>query len=255
MYRKICLFLTLASTVPVLSFAENPNFQEGQTTVQQTRQYFEGRKAEYNQYLADLAAYNQAIVEQQAWDNNKNNEDREQQQTQARLQGAINQQSQECPQTQTCQQAIANLQTQAYLHSLTCPQEQTEQELLTCQQTVAALQYQAYEQSLTCEYTAEDQSRQTCQQAVADSQAQMQEQAAEYAEYRQDQAGTRPVVGQQPTFYDNTAELDKAYIFDENQRLEEKVNIVGERNMTDERGNKINTEEDVRNYYTRNYRN
>jgi hypothetical protein len=255
MKKTICLFLTLGSTVPVLSFAENPNFQEGQTTVPEMRQYFEGRKAEYNQYLADLAAYNQAIIEQQAWDNNKIQEDQEQQQTQASLQAAIDQQSQQCPQEQTCQQGIMNLQTQAYLLAKTCPQEQTEQERITCQQTVATLQYQAYEQTLTCEYTAEDQSRQICQQAVADSQTQMQEQAAEYSEYRQDQAGTRPVVGQQPTFHDNTAELDKAYIFDENQRLEEKVNIVGERNMTDEQGNKINTEEDVRNYYTRNYNN
>ena len=55
--------------------------------------------------------------------------------------------------------------------------------------------------------------------------------------------------------HDNTAELDKAYIFDGNQTLKEKVNFVGERNMEDERGQKINNEEDVRNYYTRNYRN
>ena len=202
MYRKICLFLTLASTVPVLnSFAENPNFQEGQTTVPQMRNYFNGRKAEYNQYLADLAAYNQAIVDQQAWDNNKIQEDREQQQTQASLQAAIDQKSQECSQSQS-------------------PEE-----------------------------------LQVCQQTVSDMQAQMYEQAAAYNDYRQNQAGTRPVVGQQPTFHDNTAELDKAYIFDGNQTLKEKVNIVGERNMEDERGQKINNEEDVRNYYTRNYRN
>ena len=202
MYRKICLFLTLASTVPVLnSFAENPNFQEGQTTVPQMRNYFNGRKAEYNQYLADLAAYNQAIVDQQAWDNNKIQEDREQQQTQASLQAAIDQKSQECSQSQS-------------------PEE-----------------------------------LQACQQTVSDMQTQMYEQAAAYNDYRQNQAGTRPVVGQQPTFHDNTAELDKAYIFDGNQTLKEKVNIVGERNMEDERGQKINNEEDVRNYYTRNYRN
>ena len=202
MYRKICLFLTLASTVPVLnSFAENPNFQEGQTTVPQMRHYFNGRKAEYNQYLSDLAAYNQAIVDQQAWDNNKIQEDREQQQTQASLQTAIDQKSQECAQSQS-------------------PEEQ-----------------------------------QSCQQEVADMQARMYEQAAAYNDYRQSQEGTRPVVGQQPTFHDNTAELDKAYIFDGNHKLKEKVDIVGERNMEDERGQKINNEEDVRNYYSRNYKN
>ena len=201
MYQKICLFLILASTVPVLnSFAENPNFQEGQTTVPQMRHYFNGRKAEYNQYLADLAAYNQAIRDQQAWDNNKIREDQEQQQTQASLQTAIDQKSQECAQSQS-------------------PEE-----------------------------------LQACQQTVSDMQTQMYEQAAAYNDYRQNQAGTRPVVGQQPTFHDNTAELDKAYIFDGNQTLKEKVNIVGERNMEDERGQKINNEEDVRNYYTRNYR-
>jgi hypothetical protein len=189
MYRKICLFFILAFTVPVLSsFAENPNFQEGQTTVPQMRHYFNGRKAEYNQYLADLAAYNQAIVDQQAWDNNKIQEDREQQQTQASLQTAIDQKSQECSQVQS-------------------PEELQE-----------------------------------CQQTVSDMQTQMYEQAAAYNDYRQNQAGTRPVVGQQPTFHDN-------------QTLKEKVNIVGERNMEDERGQKINNEEDVRNYYTRNYRN
>jgi hypothetical protein len=37
--------------------------------------------------------------------------------------------------------------------------------------------------------------------------------------------------------------------------LDEKVNIVGERNMEDERGQRINNETDVRNYYTRNYSN
>jgi len=199
MKKTIFLFLILASTAPILSFGENPNFQEGQTTTPQMRQYFEGRKAEYNQYLADLAAYNQAIADQRAWDNQKNQEDRAQQQTQASQQAAINQKSQECTQ-------------------YTDPAEQ-----------------------------------QACQQTVTDMQNQMSGQAAEYAEYRQDRAGTRPVVGQQPTFHDNTAELAKAYIFDENQVLEEKVNIVGARNMKDEKGGVISNEEDVRAYYSRNY--
>ena len=199
MEKTIFLFLILASTVPIPSFGENPNFQEGQTTTPQMRQYFEGRKAEYNQYLADLAAYNQAIADQRAWDNQKNQEDRAQQQTQASQQAAINQKSQECSQ-------------------YTDPAEQ-----------------------------------QACQQIVIDMQNQMFGQAAKYAEYRQDRAGTRPVVGQQPTFHDNTAELAKAYIFDENQVLEEKVNIVGARNMKDEKGGVISNEEDVRAYYNRNY--
>ena len=199
MKKTIFLFLILASTAPILSFGENPNFQEGQTTTPQMRQYFEGRKAEYNQYLADLAAYNQAIADQRAWDNQKNQEDRAQQQTQASQQAAINQKSQECTQ-------------------YTDPAEQ-----------------------------------QACQQTVTDMQNQMSGQAAEYAEYRQDRAGTRPVVGQQPTFHDNTAELAKAYIFDEKQVLEEKVNIVGARNMKDEKGGLISNEEDVRAYYSRNY--
>jgi hypothetical protein len=199
MKKTIFVFLIFASTVPILSFGENPNFQEGQTTTPQMRQYFEGRKAEYNQYLADLAAYNQAIADQRAWDNQKNQEDLAQQQTQASQQTAINQKSQECSQ-------------------YTDPAEQ-----------------------------------QACQQAVTDMQNQMFGQAAEYAEYRQDRAGTRPVVGQQPTFHDNTAELAKAYIFDENQVLEEKVNIVGARNMKDEKGGVISNEEDVRAYYNRNY--
>ena len=199
MKKTIFVFLILASTVPILSFGENPNFQEGQTTTPQMRQYFEGRKAEYNQYLADLAAYNQAIADQRAWDSQKNQEDRAQQQTQASQQAAINQKSQECSQ-------------------YTDPAEQ-----------------------------------QACRQTVTDMQNQMLGQAAEYAEYRQDRAGTRPVVGQQPTFHDNTAELDKAYIFDENQVLEEKVSIVGARNMKDEKGGVISNEEDVRAYYNRNY--
>ena len=75
MKKTIFVFLILASTVPIHSFGENPNFQEGQTTTPQMRQYFEGRKAEYNQYLADLAAYNKAIADQRAWDNQKNQED------------------------------------------------------------------------------------------------------------------------------------------------------------------------------------
>jgi len=199
MKKPIFLFLILASTVPILSFGENPNFQEGQTTTPQMRQYFEGRKAEYNQYLADLAAYNQAIADQRAWDSQKNQEDRAQQQTQASQQAAINQKSQECSQ-------------------YTDPAEQ-----------------------------------QACRQTVTDMQNQMLGQAAEYAEYRQDRAGTRPVVGQQPTFHDNTAELAKAYIFAENQVLEEKVDIVGARNMKDEKGGAISNEEDVRAYYNRNY--
>lgn len=199
MKKTIFLFLILASTVPTLSFGENPNFQEGQTTTPQMRQYFEGRKAEYNQYLADLAAYNQAIADQRAWDNQKNQEDRAQQQTQSSQQAAINQKFQECSQ-------------------YTGPAEQ-----------------------------------QACQQTVTDMQNQMIGQAAEYAEYRQDRAGTRPVVGRQPTFNDNTAELAKAYIFAENQVLEEKVNIVGARNMKDEKGGVISNEEDVRAYYNRNY--
>jgi len=196
MKKTIFLFLILASTAPILSFGENPNFQEGQTTTPQMRQYFEGRKAEYNQYLADLAAYNQAIADQRAWDSQKNQEDRAQQQTQASQQAAINQRSQECSQ-----------------------------------------------------YTDPA----ACQQTVTDMQNQMFGQAAEYAEYRQGRAGTRPVVGQQPTFHDNTAELAKAYIFDEKQVLEEKVNIVGARNMKDEKGGVISNEEDVRAYYSRNY--
>jgi len=195
MKKSIFLFLILASTAPILSFGEIPNFQEGQTTTPQMRQYFEGRKAEYNQYLADLAAYNQAIADQRAWDNQKNQEDLAQQQTQASQQAAINQKSQECSQSDPA----------------------------------------------------------ACQQAVTDMQNQMFGQAAEYAEYRQDRAGTRPVVGQQPTFHDNTAELAKAYIFAENQVLEEKVTIVGARNMKDERGGVISNEEDVRAYYDRNY--
>jgi len=199
MKKTIFVFLILASTVPILSFGENPNFQEGQTTTPQMRQYFEGRKAEYNQYLADLAAYNQAIADQRAWDSQKNQEDRAQQQTQASQQAAINQKSQECSQ-------------------YTDPAEQ-----------------------------------QACRQTVTDMQNQMLGQAAEYAEYRQDRAGTRPVVGQQPTFHDNTAELAKAYIFAENQVLEEKVDIVGARNMKDEKGGAISNEEDVRAYYNRNY--
>ena len=200
MYRKICLFLTLASTVPILSFAANQNFQEGQTTVPQMRQYFEGRKAEYNQYLADLAAYNQAIADQQAWDNQKNQEDQTQQQTQASLQAAIDQKSQECSQYQ------------------------------------------------------DPAAQQACQQTVTDMQTQMYEQAADYAAYRQAQDGTRPVVGPEPTFHDNTAELDKAYIFDGNQVLEEKVNIVGERNMKDSyTGRTINNETDIQDYYHGHY--
>jgi hypothetical protein len=199
--RKICLFVSLAAlTAPVLCFAaENPNFQEGETTVPEMRQYFEGRKAEYKQYLADLEAYNQAIKDQQAWDDNKIREDQEQQQTQANMQAAIDQKSQECAQAQS-------------------PEEQ-----------------------------------QACQQEVTDMQNQMYEQAAAYNDYRQRQEGTRPIVGQQPTFYDNTAELDKAYIFNGDQVLEEKVNEVGARNMTDERGQRINNEQDVRDYYSRNY--
>ena len=199
MKKSIFLFLILASTAPILSFGENPNFQEGQTTTPQMRQYFEGRKAEYNQYLADLAAYNQAIADQRAWDSQKIQEDQAQQQTQASQQSAIDQKSQECSQSPD-------------------PVEQ-----------------------------------QACQQAVTDMQNQMFGQAAEYAEYRQGRAGTRPVVGQQPTFHDNTAELAKAYIFDEKQVLEEKVNIVGARNMKDEKGGVISNEEDVRAYYSRNY--
>ena len=195
MKKTICLLLILASTVPSLSFGENPNFQEGQTTTPQMRQYFEGRKAEYNQYLADLAAYNQAIADQRAWDSQKNQEDLAQQQTQESQQVAINQKSQECSQSDPA----------------------------------------------------------ACQQTVTDMQNQMFGQAAEYAEYRQDRAGTRPVVGRQPTFHDNTAELAKAYIFAENQVLEEKVNVVGARNMKDERGGVISNEEDVRAYYNRNY--
>ncbi|MDK9707638.1 MAG: hypothetical protein OEL83_11375 [Desulforhopalus sp.] len=198
MKKSIFLFLILASTVPILSFGENPNFQKGQTTTPQMRQYFEGRKAEYNQYLADLAAYNQAIADQRAWDSQKNQEDQAQQQNQANQQAAINQKSQECSQSDPAEQ-------------------------------------------------------QACQQAVTDMQNQMFGQAAEYAEYRQDRAGTRPVVGQQPTFHDNTAELAKAYIFAENQVLEEKVDIVGARNMKDEKGGVISNEEDVRAYYNRNY--
>ena len=195
MKKTIFLFFILASTVPNFSFGEIPNFQEGQTTTPQMRQYFEGRKAEYNQYLADLAAYNQAIVDQRAWDNQKNQEDLAQQQTQESQQVAINQKSQECSQSDPA----------------------------------------------------------ACQQTVTDMQNQMFGQAAEYAEYRQDRAGTRPVVGQQPTFHDNTAELAKAYIFDEKQVLEKKVNIVGARNMKDEKGGVISNEEDVRAYYNRNY--
>ena len=195
MKKTIFLFLIFASIVPTLIFGENPNFQEGQTTTPQMRQYFEGRKAEYNQYLADLAAYNQAIADQRAWDSQKNQEDLAQQQTQESQQAAINQKSQECSQSDPA----------------------------------------------------------ACQQTVTDMQNQMFGQAAEYAEYRQDRAGTRPVVGQQPTFYDNTAELAKAYIFAENQVLEEKVTIVGARNMKDERGGVISNEEDVRAYYNRNY--
>ena len=198
MKKTIFVFLILASTVPTLSFGENPNFQEGQTTTPQMRQYFEGRKAEYNQYLADLAAYNKAIADQRAWDSQKNQEDQAQQQTQANQQAAINQKSQECSQSDPAEQ-------------------------------------------------------QACQRAVTDMQNQMFGQAAEYAEYRQDRAGTRPVVGQQPTFHDNTAELAKAYIFAENQVLEEKVTIVGARNMKDGRGGAISNEEDVRAYYNRNY--
>ena len=198
MKKTIFLFLILASIVPILSFGEIPNFQEGQTTTPQMRQYFEGRKAEYNQYLADLAAYNKAIADQRAWDNQKNQEDLAQQQTQSSQQAAINQKSQECSQLDPAEQ-------------------------------------------------------QACQQTVTDMQNQMFGQAAEYAEYRQDRAGTRPVVGRQPTFHDNTAELAKAYIFAENQVLEEKVNIVGARNMKDERGGVISNEEDVRAYYNRNY--
>lgn len=198
MKKTIFVFLILASIVPILSFGEIPNFQEGQTTTPQMRQYFEGRKAEYNQYLADLAAYNQAIADQQAWDNQRNQEDLAQQQTQESQQAAINQKSQECSQSDPAEQ-------------------------------------------------------QACQQTVTDMQNQMFGQAAEYAEYRQDRAGTRPVVGQQPTFHDNTAELAKAYIFAENQVLEEKVNIVGARNMKDEKGGVISNEEDVRAYYDRNY--
>ena len=44
MKKTICLFVILASTVPSLSFGENPNFQEGQTTTPQMRQYFEAEK-------------------------------------------------------------------------------------------------------------------------------------------------------------------------------------------------------------------
>ncbi|MCG2747476.1 MAG: hypothetical protein L6365_08095 [Desulfobulbaceae bacterium] len=187
MKKTICLFLTLASTVPILSFAATSNFREGQTTAPQMQQYFEGRKAEYNQYLVALAAYNLALAEQQEWDNQKIREDQAQQRTQASLQAEINQTS------QGCQQAVTSMQTQ------------------------------------------------------------MREQAADYAAYRQVQDLTRPVVGPKPTFYDNIAEFDKAYIFDENQVLQEKLNVVGERNMTDEQGNKINNEEDVRDFYERNY--
>ncbi|MCK9293488.1 MAG: hypothetical protein M0P70_00260 [Desulfobulbaceae bacterium] len=199
MKKTICLFLTLAFAVPILSFAATPNFQKGQTTAPQMQQYFEGRKAEYNQYLVALAAYNLALAEQQAWDNQKNREDQAQQRTQARLQAAIDQTSQKCS---------------LYLD----PKE-----------------------------------REACYQAVIDMKNQMYAQAADYAAYRRVQDLTRPVVGPKPTFYDNTAELDKAYIFDENQVLQEKLNVVGERNMTDEQGNKINNEEDVRDFYERNY--
>ncbi len=255
MRRKIYLFASLvAFTVPALGFAaDNPDFQEGQTTVQEMRGYFEGRKEEYRQYLADLEAYNQAIIAQQEWDNNRINEDRRQQQTQDEMQDDINRQSNECPQQATCQQGIMNLVTQANLLSQTCPQKPTEQERLSCQQTADSLHAQAYQQSMGCPYTSEYQSLQACQQGVAEGPARMQDQAGEYAAYRQSQEGTRPVVGPRPTFHDNTAELDKAYVFNENQVLEEKVNVVGERNMTDEQGGEINTEQDVRNYYDRNY--
>lgn len=199
MKKTICLFLTFACTVPVLSCAANPNFQEGQTTSPQMRQYFEGRKAEYNQYLADLAAYNQAVAYQQAWDSQTLQEDKAQQETQANLQAAINQKSEECSQC-------------------TDPAEQ-----------------------------------QACQQTVTDMQIQMFDQAAQYEEYRRDRLRSRPVVGRQPTFHDNTAELAKAYIFDENEVLKEKVHIVGARNMKDERGRSINNEGDVRAYYERQY--
>jgi hypothetical protein len=255
MRRKIYLFASLvAFTVPALGFAaDDPNFQEGQTTVQEMRGYFEGRKAEYQQYLVDLAAYNQAIIAQQEWDNNRINEDQQQQQTQDDMQDDIDQQSQQCPQQATCQQEIMNLITQANMLSQTCPQKPTEQERLSCQQTAESLHAQAYQRTMVCPYTAEDQSRQSCQQGVAEGPSRMQEQAGEYVAYRQSQEGTRPVVGPQPTFHDNTAELDKAYVFDQGQVLQEKINVVGERNMTDENGNPITNEEDVRNYYNRNY--
>jgi len=198
MRRKIYLFASLvAFTVPALGFAaENSDFQEGQTSVQEMRGYFEGRKAAYRQYLADLEIYNQAVIAQQQWDDNRINEDQMQQRIQASLQATINQQQ--------CSQYRGNAKRQ-------------------------------------------------CLQLVSNMQTQMAEQSEEYAAYRRDRAWTRPVVGRQPIFYDNTNQLHKAYVFNEGQMLQERINLVGERNMTDENGNRINNNGETVNYYNRNY--
>lgn len=129
----------------------------------------------------------------------------------------------------------------------------TNQEDRAQQQTQESQQAAINQKSQECSQYRDPAEQQACRQAVTDMQNQMFGQAAEYAEYRQDRAGTRPVVGQQPTFHDNTAELAKAYIFAENQVLEEKVTVVGARNMKDEKGGVISNEEDVRAYYDRNY--
>lgn len=264
-YILIAIFFSLLMT-PHIAGAQ-PNFKEEETTVTETQQYFEGEKAKYRYYLNEAvesiddpeteedesAPYREQLEAQQEWDDQKLESDLAHARYSSSVQGAIDQQSEQCPEKQICKQKIAMLETLAYVQEIECAhQEYTGGALARCKQIAANYRQQAKSVAATCTTYPDNEMTKQCREHVANMQMELQETSRSY----QGEAANRPQLSFNTPPYPNESEtLDNAYTFNRNEVMEKKINETGERNMKDEYGDRINTEEDVRDYYKRNYSN
>lgn len=268
--RKQYLALAVGMLVlPVVCWAQMPDFTVEETTYQEVKQHFEREKAVYRYWVNEAVErldnpdtpdidesewYGEEVEEQQEYDDHQIARNEAQGAYYESVQSTINQQSQECPEKQVCDQKIAMLEALAYKQELAC-QQYTGESLERCTTIVTGYREHAAEIEKNCDEIPDDEVSEACQELVSSMQGQLQDTASGYMSRQWESDPNRPDVSYEIAYPDESKYLDDAYSFNTSGILMDKINESGSRNMKDELWEHINNEQDVQDYYNRNFSN
>lgn len=251
---------------PVISGAQEPTGQ----TFTEVQQHFEQEKSVYRYWVNEAANklddpeteedesqwYKAEVKRQQDYDDRRAGMDVAYGRYYEQTESIVDQQSEQCPEEQTCKQKIAMLETLAYEKEIECVSEKlTGEDMRICMWIVNANKERAAQMKLTCTTYPDSPTTEYCQQLVKEMKQQLQTIARGYMDGQAQDDANRPTVSYEIPYYDESKDLHAAYTFNTQETLEKRIkrSETGERNMLDRLQNPINNEEDVQNYYNQNY--